>query len=73
MKGRLQHFSSTEATYILTKEIDHIEGSCLILTNNINDLVDYHQIEQGDLKVGCKSFRVKEMLNYVTKVFRYNH
>ena len=58
MKGRLAKLPSNRIIELINFEIEGIEVGCIILTNTIYDLIDYHKIEAGHLQLIFERFNL---------------
>ncbi|CDW79053.1 multi-sensor hybrid histidine kinase [Stylonychia lemnae] len=54
----------------LQSYMNSIESGIYILQNNLNDLIDYQLIENGELKINFKQFRLKECYDTIIKIIK---
>ncbi len=78
IQGRLEMISlaltdRAASRHGLIQEVEATKAGCVILMNNVADLIDYHRIEADDLTVQSREFSLKELYNTVAGIFRSNH
>ncbi|TNV86947.1 hypothetical protein FGO68_gene10164 [Halteria grandinella] len=66
-KMRNQHSKEFDNILILMSQIS---SGVYILQNNLNDLIDYQQIETGNLKINTRPFNLKDCFDHILAIVK---